>query len=326
MGIGILSGQTAARWPCPQRVHAVPSYHFEPVAHCDMCVADSRRFEVMGMRLNHSQGLTPRRAAGIAVSVKKCRTCDLIFADPQPVPDNFDAHYNAPEDYWTAEQLERDPEHFTAEIATAKRLLGLRGRMRALDVGAGLGKAMTALNSAGFDAYGLEPSPEFRKAALAHGGIRKDRLALGAIEDAEYPPDYFDFVTFGAVLEHLRSPSRSLERALGWLKPGGVIHAEVPSSRWLISRLVNAYYRMCGTRLVTNISPMHVPYHLFEFSPRSFEFHGRRAGYAIAEQRFMVCSIPHAPRLLHAPLRWWMNRAGTGMQLEVYLRKPARRD
>ena len=117
------------------------------------------------------------------------------------------------------------------------------------------------------------------------------------------------------------SPSRALERAVEWLKPGGVIQAEVPSSRWLISRLVNAYYRLCGTLLVTNISPMHVPFHLFEFSPRSFQLHGRRAGYDIAEQRFMVCSIPHVPGFLHPPLRWWMGRSGTGMQLEVYLRK-----
>ncbi len=95
----------------------------------------------------------------------------------------------------------------------------------------------------------------------------------------------------------------------------------MPSSRWLVSRLVNAYYRLCGTRLVTNVSPMHVPYHLFEFSPRSFELHGHRAGYEIAEQRFTVCSIPHAPGVLHAPLRWWMERTGTGMQLEIYLRK-----
>jgi SAM-dependent methyltransferase len=225
-----------------------------------------------------------------------------------------------------AEQFKDEPNYFDHEIATAKRLLSFRDGMRALDVGAGLGKAMRALTSAGFDTYGLEPSAEFRKAALGHGGISEERLALSAVEDADYPADHFDFITFGAVLEHLQSPSQALESALKWLKPGGVIQAEVPSSRWLVSRLVNAYYGLCGTRLVTNVSPMHVPYHLFEFSPRSFELHGRRAGYEVAEQRFMVCSIPHAPGVLHAPLRWWMERTGSGMQLEVYLRKTGSAD
>jgi SAM-dependent methyltransferase len=300
----------------------VVSYRFEPAACCDMCGADPGDFRMMGMRLNRSQGLRPRRAAGIAVSVKKCTTCRLVFADPQPIPENFDAHYGAPQDYWTTGQLEDGDDYFASEIATAKRLLHFREGMRALDIGAGLGKAMRRLSSAGFDTYGLEPSAAFRKAALAKDGVAEDRLALAAVEDAEYPAGQFDFITFGAVLEHLHSPSRALERALSWLKPGGVIQAEVPSSRWLISRLVNTYYRLCGTLLVTNISPMHVPFHLFEFSLRSFELHGRRAGYEIAERRFMVCSIPHVPGLLRAPLRWWMERTGTGMQLEVYLRKP----
>ena len=273
----------------------------------------------MGMRLNRSQGRNPRRATGIAVSVKKCRACELVFADPQPIPERFDAHYGAAEDYWKTGQFDEEPSYFADEIASAKRLLPFHDGMRALDIGAGLGKAMRALTLAGFDTYGIEPSPEFRKAAIAHGGIAEDRLTLAGIEHANFPAGHFDFVTFGAVLEHLQSPSGSIERALEWLKPGGVIQAEVPSSRWLVSRLVNAYYRLCGTLLVTNISPMHVPYHLFEFSPKSFELHGRRARYEIAEQRFMVCSIHHAPRILHAPLRWWMRRSETGMQLEVYL-------
>jgi SAM-dependent methyltransferase len=190
-----------------------------------------------------------------------------------------------------------------------------------LDVGAGLGKAMKAMSSAGFDTYGFEPSAAFRAAAIKRSGIDEGRLALAAVEDAAYPEGYFDFISFGAVLEHLHSPSAALERALGWLKPGGIIQAEVPSSRWLIARLVNRYYRLRGTDFVTNISPMHVPFHLYEFGLASFEKHGCRTGYEVAEHRFMVCSIPHVPGALQAPLRWWMNLTDTGMQLSVYLKK-----
>ena len=141
----------------------------------------------MGLRLNHSQGRKPRQAAGIAVSVKKCGICELVFADPQPIPDNLQAHYGAPEDYWTDEQFKEEPNYFAHEIATAKRLLTFREGMRALDVGAGLGKAMRALASAGFDAYGLEPSVEYREAALARGQVSEQRLALAAVEHADYP-------------------------------------------------------------------------------------------------------------------------------------------
>jgi SAM-dependent methyltransferase len=296
-------------------------YRFEPVIACNMCGAEPAQFKAIGVRLNRSQGLNPQAGSGIAVPVKKCRSCELVFADPQPIPPSLEDHYGAPEDYWSGAQMAEELDYFDEEISAARRLLGYREGMRALDVGAGLGKAMKAMIAAGFDTYGFEPSAAFRAAAIERGAIAEERLALAAVEEATYPDKYFDFISFGAVLEHLRSPSAALERALGWLKPGGIIQAEVPSSRWLIARMVNLYYRLRGTNFVTNISPMHVPFHLYEFGLASFEKHGRRAGYAIAEHRFMVCSIPHVPRILHPPLRWWMEGSGTGMQLSLYLRK-----
>ena len=297
------------------------NYGFVAVAACDMCAADPSHFRVMGLRLNRSQGRKPRAASGVAVSVKTCRNCDLVFADPQPVPANFEDHYGEPEDYWDADYFADESGYFEDEIATAKRLLGFREGMRALDVGAGIGKAMRAMAAAGFDTRGFEPSPAFRHAAIARVGIPEDRLALAEVENAEFPANHFDFISFGAVLEHLFSPSTAIERAIGWLKPGGIIQAEVPSSRWLISRLVNMYNRLVGTNLVTNISPMHQPYHLFEFGLGSFELHGSRSGYRVAHHHFMVCSMPHVPRMIQPPLRWWMDRARTGMQLVVYLKK-----
>lgn len=309
-----------------ERKRAVLSYRFDPVGACDMCGADPGKFQMMGMRLNRSQGLNPRAAPGIAVSVKKCRSCGLVFADPQPVPASFEDHYGVPEDYWDADYFSDDPGYFASEIAIAKRLLGFQQGMRALDVGAGIGKAMRAMAAAGFETSGFEPSPAFRAMAIERTRIPEDRLALATVENADFPAEQFDFISFGAVLEHLYSPSHALERAMSWLKPGGVVQLEVPSSRWLISRLVNLYYRIRGTNFVTNLSPMHAPFHLFEFGLASFEKHGWHAGYEVAYHHFMVCSIPHVPRLLHSPLRWWMDRWESGMQLGIYLRKrPASR-
>lgn len=39
--------------------------------------------------------------------------------------------------------------------------------MRALDIGAGLGKGMLSLQNAGFDTYGFEPSIPFYEKAMA---------------------------------------------------------------------------------------------------------------------------------------------------------------
>jgi hypothetical protein len=61
---------------------------------------------------------------------------------------------------------------------------------------------------------------------------------------------------------------------------------------------------------------MHPPFHLYEFTLRSFK------KYEIAEHSFEVCSIPHVPKFLHPLFRWWMCRTDSGMQLTIYLRAP----
>lgn len=296
------------------------SYKFHPSHACNMCGAGPEHLHVLGMRLNKSQGLRPRSLTGIAVGVRQCGVCGLIFADPQPEPERFEDHYGDSEEYWHEDYFREDPDYFAAEIADAKSLIGGKERPRALDIGAGIGKAMRSLAEAGFDTVGIEPSEAFRQLALKRG-IDADRLKLAGVESASFEPDSFDFITFGAVLEHLASPSDALRRVLGWLRPAGIIQAEVPSSKWLLSRLTNLYFRARGTNYVTNISPMHSPYHLFEFDLRSFELHGRRFGYEIALHRYSVCDIMHFPTFMHPLLRWYMARTNTGMQLTVYLRK-----
>jgi len=286
-----------------------------------MCGAGPTRFEIMGMRLNRTQGLQPKQVSGIAVSIKKCRKCGLIFADPQPIPASLDDHYGTAEGYWNSEYFAEDPSYFVNEIAEAKRLLAPRPCVRALDVGAGIGKAMKAMSAAGFDTYGIEPSEAFRAKAISHTGIPGDRISLATVEQAEFAQSSFDFISFGAVLEHLYSPSLALERALGWLQPGGIIQLEVPSSRHLVARCINLFYRLRGTNFVTNTSPMHNPFHLYEFGLRSFEDHGRRAGYEVAQHAYLVCAISHFPKFLHQALDWYMQRTQTGMQLAVYLRR-----
>lgn len=278
---------------------------------------------MLGMRLNRSQGRAPRAKPGIAVSVMKCRRCGLIFPNPLPIPADISDHYDmSPEDYWVAEYFADDPAYFAPQIATAKKLVGFRPGMKALDIGAGMGKAMRALKSGGFEAYGIEASKSFRDAAIARGAIEPDRIRHCQIEDADFGPE-FDFITFGAVLEHLYHPAEALERALSWLAPGGVLHTEVPSSSHLLAPLVNFYFRLAGTNFVTHISPMHPPFHLYEFGLQSFREHGDRAGYRVVEQEYHDNEIHFlpVPRIFHRPLASWMRRTDRGAQLTVWLAK-----
>jgi hypothetical protein len=127
------------------------------------------------------------------------------------------------------------------------------------------------------------------------------------------------------VLEHLYHPAAAIERALSWLAPGGLIHIDVPSSSHLLARFLNLYFRLAGTSYVTHLSPMHPPFHLYEFGLESFAAHGRRRGYRIVRHEFHengVYFLP-IPRLLHRPLSHWMRRTDRGMMLTVWLSREA---
>lgn len=297
-------------------------YTFEYNSVCNMCAEPIVNARVLGQRLDQTQGLQPRSKRGVSVSVCQCRKCGLNFSYPMPVPSSIDDHYGVPpEGYWTEPYFEFSQDYFSRQIKDAKRLLKGRVDLTALDVGAGIGKCMKSLEAAGFDTVGIEPSKPFYRQALERMNIPAGKLFNCPVEDANFEREQFDFVTFGAVLEHLYDPAGAIEKVLDWLKPGGVVQIEVPSSDHLMSSFINLYYRLRGTNYVTNLSPMHSPFHLYEFRLNSFLEHGKKAGYEVEYSYIEVCSIYHIPNILKPILRSIMARTGRGMQLTVWLRK-----
>ncbi len=288
-----------------------------------MCGEAAEKHQILGQRLNVSQGFQPRKKKGITTTVVKCSNCRLIYSNPQPVPENIQNHYGVPpEDYWKPEYFNTDPSYFKHEIKRVNELMTFQKGMTALDIGAGLGKCMLSLKAVDFDAYGLEPSISFYRKAIKEMKINPDKLQLGMIEECEYENNFFNFITFGAVLEHLYNPSASIEKAMRWLKPGGLMHLEVPSADYLISKLINFYYTLIGTSYVTNTSPMHGPYHLYEFTLDSFEKLAQRSNiFEIVFHERYVCSAEPFPKFMHKALIKIMDASETGMQLSVWLRK-----
>ncbi len=298
-------------------------YYFDQIFHCEMCGSPVADHTILGQRLNQSQGLNPKKAAGISVSVMKCSNCNLIYSNPQPIPFNIQDHYGIPpEEYWNTQKFEWSADYFSEQIKKAKELIEFKPGMKALDCGAGLGKGMLSLQNAGFDTYGFEASIPFYERALSQMKISPDRLLLGKLEEVDYEKDSFDFINFGAVLEHFYHPSDCIKRAMSWLKPGGVLHIEVPSSNHFIAKLLNSYYKIRGTNYVTHLSPMHSPFHLYEFDIKSFTENAKLTKqYTIAYQHYMVGTIFHGPRFIQPLLKKYMELTDKGLQLVVWLRK-----
>lgn len=304
------------------RLDGAIGYDFVNVASCNMCRAPVSRSRVLGRRMNCSQGIRPVSKIGIATTVMKCRECELIFSNPVPVPIDLSQHYGVPpESYWAGAYFELDEEYFLPQIHRYLHLSGKSGPgLRALDIGCGIGKCMKALENAGFEAFGVEPSRPFYERAVERMGVARGQVQTVRLEDAVFESNYFDFITFGAVLEHLYNPSESISRALQWTKPGGLIHIEVPSSRWLTNRIANLVYAIQGLDYVSNISPMHRPFHLYEFGLKSFEANSAISNYEIAHHAYLVCST-YLPRALDFLVKPFMAATNTGMQLEIWLRK-----
>jgi 2-polyprenyl-3-methyl-5-hydroxy-6-metoxy-1,4-benzoquinol methylase len=287
-----------------------------------MCGSSASKHKLLGQRLNQSQGFNPKSKNGISTSVMKCRNCGLIFSNPQPVPFDIQDHYGLPpENYWKPDYFTIDKNYFLHQLQTTKKLMPFTKGMKALDIGAGLGKCMISLENAGYDVYGFEPSVPFYQKAIEKMSISPNKLKLGMLEDIDYPGNSFDFITFGAVLEHLYDPSAAINKAMAWLKPGGLIHIEVPSSRYLIPKIFNLYFSIRGTNYVNNISPMHRPFHMHEFDIDSFRIHAESNNYELAYHEYYVCDIYFIPKIFHGLLKWYMKKTDKGMQLAVWLRK-----
>jgi len=263
-------------------------YRFKAITKCPFC--DNTDFNILGKRLNHSQGLNPHKKTGITTTVVKCKRCGLIFPNPLPVPKNISDHYGVPpEQYWKPDYFNVNENHLNGFINWMNNVQPIDKGSKILDIGAGLGRSMIAFEKHGYDAYGVEPSEPFYHRAIEKLGVKKDKLKLSMIENCNYKENSFDVVVFSAVLEHLYAPAMVLEKAMSWLKPNGLMFIEVPSANWVTNKIYNFIYRIRGKDYVGNLSPMHQPYHLYEFSKKSFELHSLKHNYEIADSKNYVC-------------------------------------
>ncbi len=145
----------------------------------------------------------------------------------------------------------------------------LRARERMLDIGCDKGFMLEAAMADGFrELHGIEPVPPARAAA---GCIAGATISGKFFEETDYPADYFDLVTLIHVLDHLYDPRVVLQRALGNLRPGGLILAVVHNVGSLLGLLLRERF------------PVFNLYHHYFFNKTTLAELFRRQGYDVVK-------------------------------------------
>jgi 2-polyprenyl-3-methyl-5-hydroxy-6-metoxy-1,4-benzoquinol methylase len=164
----------------------------------------------------------------------RCRECGHVFVRAQPAPEALEAHFAETEEHSSAYTDEEAVDLRLAEIVqpkvdwmlgTYRRLYG-RAPDKALDVGAGGGHFVAALQRAGLEVDGYELSEASRRFAreVFSLELRSEDFLAPAAE-----PGACDVVTFWGLLEYTPAPKRFLEAARRRLDPAsGLLVVEVP--------------------------------------------------------------------------------------------------
>jgi SAM-dependent methyltransferase len=196
----------------------------------------------------------------------ECRACRMRFLAVQPAPETLAAWYDAT--YFESEfrcgravAPSSDEAAFRDEnrgLLDDFAALGARGRL--LDVGCASGWLVQHAIGRGWQAQGVELSPD----AAAQARARGLDVFLGDLLQAHLPAAHFDLVYMGDVLEHVPDCRAVVNEVARILKPGGRLYLRGPVTTNSIARaLALRLYGWLGRTLVLH----EVPYHLWEFTP-----------------------------------------------------------
>jgi SAM-dependent methyltransferase len=181
----------------------------------------------------------------------RCATCrSAVTLGPAPSADAYETGSYAPRRARGAPVLALLQRAATRRPVRMLGAAGLPRGARVLDVGAGGGRLVAALDRAGFDAAGIEPS------ARSHARARQAGLPVVRESVAGHADAGLGAVVLWHVLEHLEDPAAALARVHGWLAPGGLVLVGVPNlASWQARIAGEAWLHLDVPRHRTHFTP-----------------------------------------------------------------------
>jgi 2-polyprenyl-3-methyl-5-hydroxy-6-metoxy-1,4-benzoquinol methylase len=221
-----------------------------------------------------------------AFDVVRCPDCGALQRDPLPSPEEMESYYSDPT-YITGGYFEaggrEGPEaeiyrEALALLSSRRRERGLDAAGRVLDVGAGAGTFLELAREAGWEATGIELSPELAERARARSGAH---VVQGDVLTATLEQSAFDAITMWDVLEHTTDPGAVLDRARSLLAPGGVLVVFTIDSASLFNVVADVAWRTTLGRLASPLELLYDKRHNHYFTAKTLATLLSRHGFRI---------------------------------------------
>jgi len=169
----------------------------------------------------------------------RCLHCDYHYVNPEPTLEFLRAFY---EDDYCCFITQAQGWQKAATIERIRKLERLNppGR-KLLDVGCGTAYFCQLARERGWESWGVDPTESAIESASV---LVREFLTVGTIESLEFPNEYFDVITFWAVIEHLLDPIQTIERAIAMLKVQGVLLFQLPLIESWAARIYRDSWRL----------------------------------------------------------------------------------
>ena len=244
----------------------------------------------------------------------RCKDCGFGWTHP-PLDEDQIAGYYPP--VYLGNTSEALKEYFSGQLArgrswrkeTEKTRLVERfaARGKILDVGAGDGRFLWALNQEKWERTGIETASEVVE--LVRSKMPTLNLVASDIYSERLAPGTFDVITFWHVLEHLPRPRQVLARAALLLRPGAWIFISLPNLDSLQARLFKRHWYAFDD----------VPRHLYHYSREALKQLLQEQGLQIHTCLFFS-RLVNFHCLKHSVIHWSEERYGN--RIPYYLLKP----
>lgn len=303
------------------------SFSLRPIA-CPTCKVPATK--TLGLR----GGQHHRYGFGIESTIKRCRTCGILFPDPFPYPLDAQRLYGDPDKYFERHDSGARVASYQVELRELIAMSPAGRTSSLLDVGSGRGELLQAAKLEGLtDIVGLELS----KAMIEYVRDKHDITVLPETieKHATVAGRTYDIFVLSAILEHLYDPDAAIRSIAALAHPDSVLWVDVPNEPNLVTIVGNGLNKVRRRRAVYNLSPTFSPYHVFGFNRASLGTLLTKHGFVV--EKHMVAGWSEIPAAggakdkLRSAAATQLNRVGKrlgmGPNLTVWARytTPSRR-